>query len=296
MTHVAIIGAGAIGQALAHILDGNKENRLAMFDKDATKVTRAALPLPEVVRDAEVIFMCVPSWAMRDALVEMKTHARKEAIIVSLAKGLESAHKKTMDQLLTECLPLHRIALLGGPMLASEFISGLSGVGCLATEYSEVAERIRRLFSGTLLSLETTLDVRGVALSGVLKNIYALGIGIAQGISWGNNQKGWYVREALAEMATIVEQLGGNRETAYSLAGVGDLVATGFSGFSRNSRSGEEIAHTGICNIQSEGCASLPFLLHLLPGDRSVFPILHGLERIIVDGKDAKEIFTKLIR
>lgn len=296
MTHVAIIGTGAIGQALAHILDQNKENRLALFDKDPAKVTRVALPLPEVIQDAEVIFMCVPSWAMRDALVEMKAYLKKDAVVVSLAKGIEGVHKKTMDQLLTECLPLHRIALLGGPMLASEFMAGLSGVGCLATEHSEVVERIRNLFSGTLLSLETTLDVRGVALSGVLKNIYALGIGIAQGISWENNQKGWYVREALAEMAAIVERLGGKRETAYSLAGVGDLVATGFSGFSRNSRSGEEIAHTGVCNIQSEGCASLPFLLHLLPGDRSAFPVLQGLEHIIVDGKDAKETFNKLMK
>lgn len=295
MTHVAIIGAGAIGQALAHILDQNKENRLALFDKDPAKVTRVALPLPEVIQDAEVIFMCVPSWAMRDALAEMKPHLQSEAVVVSLAKGIEGVHRKTMDQLLIEFLPLHRSALLGGPMLASEFMAGLPGVGCLATEHSEVAERICRLFSGTLLSLEATLDVRGVALSGVLKNIYALGIGIAQGISWGNNQKGWYVREALAEMATIIEQLGGKRETAYSLAGVGDLVATGFSGFSRNSRSGEEIARTGVCNIQSEGCASLPHFLQLLPDDRSTFPVLQGLEHIIVDGKDAKEVFTKLI-
>lgn len=297
MTHVAIIGAGAIGQALAHILDGNKENRLAMFDKDATKVTRAALPLQEVVRDAEVIFMCVPSWAMRDALVEMKAYVKKDAIVVSLAKGLEGMHKKTMDQLLTECLPLHRIALLGGPMLAAEFMEDLPGVGYLATKHSEVAKRVSDLFAGTILSLETTQDVRGVALSGVLKNIYALGLGIAQGLSWGNNQKGWYLTAALGEMVAMVEQFGGKRETAYSLAGIGDLVATGFSEYSRNSQFGEEIARTGVCrHRQSEGYESLPLLLGLLKEERSAFPVFFALEEIILNGKDANEIFTKLIR
>ncbi|KKW12801.1 MAG: Glycerol-3-phosphate dehydrogenase [NAD(P)+] [Parcubacteria group bacterium GW2011_GWA2_49_9] len=296
MTHVAIIGAGAIGQALAHILDRNKENRLELFDKDPAKVTRAALPLPDVVKEAEVLFLCVPSWAMRGALTEMKSYLSQDAIVVSLAKGIEEEHKKTMDALLVEILPQHRIALLGGPMLAAEFMEDLPGVGCLATEHVEVAEQIAGLFAGTLLSFETTSDVRGVAFAGVLKNIYALGLGVAHGLSWGDNQKGWYLTRALVEMATIVEQLGGKRETAYSLAGIGDLVATGFSGYSRNSRSGEEIVRNGVCNIQSEGCASLPHFLKLLPADRSVFPLLHGLEQIIIDGKDAKDIFSQLIR
>src|SRR3989344_8378714 len=100
MTHVAIIGAGAIGQALAHILDRNKENRLELFDKDPAKVTRAALPLPDVVKEAEVLFLCVPSWAMRGALTEMKSYLSQDAIVVSLAKGIEEEHKKTMDALL----------------------------------------------------------------------------------------------------------------------------------------------------------------------------------------------------
>jgi len=296
MTHVAIIGAGAIGQALAHILDRNKENQLILYDKDPTKVTRAALPLPEVVKEASVVFLCVPSWAMRDAIAEMKPHLSKDAMVVSLAKGIEGVHKKTVDALLSEILPQHRAALLGGPMLAAEFMQDLSGVGCLATEHGEVAERITSLFAGTLLSFETTLDVRGAALSGVLKNIYALGLGVTQGLSWGNNQKGWYLKSALLEMADIVERLGGKRETAYSLAGVGDLVATGFSGYSRNSRFGEEFARTGVCNIQSEGCASLPLVSTLLGSEKSTLHIFRALEEVILNGKDANEIFTKLIR
>ena len=97
-------------------------------------------------------------------------------------------------------------------------------------------------------------------------------------------------------MADIVERLGGKRETAYSLAGIGDLIATGFSGYSRNSRFGEEFARTGVCNIQSEGCASLPLVSALLGSEKSTLPIFKVLEEIILNGKDAKETFTNLIQ
>lgn len=188
------------------------------------------------------------------------------------------------------------MAILGGPMLATEFMANILGIGCLASEHIETTERIARLFAGTLLSFETSTDVRGVALSGVLKNIYALGFGIGVGLSFGYNQKGWYLKTALSEMETIVERLGGKRESAYSLAGLGDFIATGFSGYSKNSRFGEEIARTGVCALQSEGSASLPFLSELLGRERQAFPLFQKLEDVITVGKDAKETFTQLMR
>src|SRR3989338_844635 len=83
-----------------------------------------------------------------------------------------------------------------------------------------------------------TSDVRGVAVAGVLKNIYALGLGIAHALGWGENQKGWFVSRALREMARAAELLGGTRETMLGIAGLGDLVATGFSPHSHNRTTG----------------------------------------------------------
>ncbi|KKU77520.1 MAG: Glycerol-3-phosphate dehydrogenase [NAD(P)+] [Parcubacteria group bacterium GW2011_GWA2_47_64] len=293
MTHIAIIGAGAIGQALAHILKPKEQVAIFMYDKDPAKITRSALLLPEAVASADVVFLCVPSWAMREAVFEMKLHLKRDAILVSLAKGIEGVSKKTMDALLKELCPTHKMAILGGPMLAAEFMADLPGVGCLATEQSGVEKLVKELFADTLLSLKSSTDVRGVALSGVLKNIYALGLGIAQGLSWGNNQKGWYVTNALSEMADIVELFGGKRETAYGLSGVGDLVATGFSPYSRNNHFGEKLVMTGVCNIKSEGNASLPALSRLLKKPRAVFPLLETLEDVILRGANAKERFPQ---
>lgn len=284
-----------MGHALAHILAGNTGVRLSLFDKDAAKVTRAALPLPEVVKGAEIVFMCVPSWAMREAIEELKPHLSSGVAVVSLAKGIEPERKQTMDALLAELLPTRIAALLGGPMLAAEFMQNMPGVGCVAAEDPHAGERLTTLFAGTLLSLEYIADVRGVALAGALKNIYALGLGIASGLSWGDNQKGALITRALAEMAGIAEVLGGKRETAYSLAGVGDLIATGFSAYSRNNQFGEEFVRTGVCNIQSEGCASLPLMAEILGEKRSAFPVFQTLLRVIIQGADAKKQFEKML-
>lgn len=294
MTQVAIIGAGAIGQALAHILRANKKAVVSIYDKDPAKVVPAKLSLSEISTSAEILFLCIPSWAMREVLSEVKPRLKSGAILVSLAKGIEPERKKTMDALLAEILPRHHAAILGGPMLAAEIMKDMPAVGCLAAADKRRGRRITELFSGTLLSFEVTNDVRGAALSGALKNIYALGLGIASGLYWGSNEKGWYLTHALFEMADIAELFGGKRETAYSLAGVGDLVATSFSSYSRNSRFGEEIARNGICSIKSEGCASLPILAQMLGEKRRTYPLFLALDDVINNGADAKERFERL--
>lgn len=284
-----------MGQALAYVLRVNKNVEVALYDKDPIKTIPARASLSEIVSSADTLFLCVPSWAMREVLSEVKPYLKSGAILVSLAKGMETERKKTMDALLAETLPRHHTAILGGPMLAAEIMKDMPAVGCLAAADEKIRKRVSELFEGTALSLEVTDDMRGVALAGVLKNIYALGLGIASGLSWGNNQKGWYAARALVEMASLVELFGGRRDTVYSLAGAGDFVATGFSSYSRNNRFGEEIARNGVCAIKSEGCASLPLFAELLSYKKDSPPLFRALEEVIIGGANAKERFAQLM-
>lgn len=290
MHTVGIIGVGAIGGALARILGARRDVSVLPYDTDPGKVAEPRRSLPETVQPADVVFFCVPSSALREALTACASFVREDALAVSLVKGIEPESTKTADVLLAELLPAGRaFGMLGGPMLAAEFIRGLPGRGIFASPFPAAGERMGALFAGTLLSLEFSDDARGVALAGVLKNIYALGLGIARGLSWGDNQRGWYLAQAVREMAEALARLGGRRESAYSLAGLGDLIATGFSRHSRNSNFGEEFARTGVCNIQSEGCASLPSVEALLRGSLTAFPLLTALGDIVLRGASAPE-------
>jgi glycerol-3-phosphate dehydrogenase (NAD(P)+) len=137
--------------------------------------------------------------------------------------------------------------------------------------------------------------MRGVALAGIIKNIYAIGLGIAGGLMWGDNQKGWLTGVAIREMANIIKLLGGEKETAYSVAGLGDLIATGYSPYSRNREVGNELVKTGTCCLESEGSRSLPIIASLLGQEKNTLPFFTALEEILIKNQNAKTIFENFI-
>ena len=293
LQQLVIIGAGEIGKALEKVL--RKQNlAISLWDKDPSKV-RSQKPLKEIVPDADFLFLCIPSWALRNALNNLLPFLNKKTLIISLAKGIEENTKKTTDELLQELLPRgQNFALLFGPMLAEELTKGMVGIGVVASKNQKAFHQLAKIFTHTNLYLEYSKDIRGVALSGVLKNIYAIALGIADGLRWGGNAKGWLVARAINEMAKIAQMLGGKKETALGTAGLGDLIATGFSPYSRNRRIGYELVRNGRSHLQSEGFISLSPLGKRLYKNKEKFLLLKALEDIIIRNKKCKIIFENL--
>ncbi len=145
---------------------------------------------------------------------------------------------------------------------------------------SQAAERMaRELFDQTNIVIESTSDVRGAALCGVLKNIYACGFGMIDR-KWGWNMKGWYVSRALVEMADITAILGGRRETAQGTAGVGDFIATCFSKYSSNVRAGRLISMRKKSGPE-EGVVSIRPLLKKLGSRKNRFPLVLTIAEMV---------------
>ncbi len=288
---VVIIGAGRIGQAIAKILE-KKNIPSEFFDTDVSKVPNQK-PLAETVPHAGIIFLCVPSWCVREALKELAPHLREHAILVYLAKGIEEKTQKRVDELFAEALPRHGHVLVSGPMLAEELINSLSGRGVCASLDHAAVSKVRSMFKDTNLFLEYSPDVRSVALAGVLKNVYAVGLGIADALELGSNFKGWYVGQAVKEMGQIIKMLGGDGEAASSCAGLGDLVATGFSPHSRNRGVGESLIKEGRAP-KGEGVVSLPSILEMVAPEVKKFPLLSALRDVILEKKDARVVFAEV--
>lgn len=290
---ICIIGAGEIGRAIGQALK-DRADEILFWDKDASRVP-AQKSLAASVSSADFLFLCVPSWAMREAVTAAIPYLKKNAIIVSLAKGIEQKTNKSMDALLQDFIHRNRIAILGGPMLAEEIHKGLGGVGVVGAKNKSVCVQIASLFDKTGIHIECTPDMRGVALAGALKNIYAIGLGIADGLGWGNNQKSLLVVQAAKEMAIIIRALGGKKESAHGAAGIGDLIATGYSAYSRNRQIGNELVKTGTCYLKSEGSISLQILAPIIKRKKLFLPIFNALEAILVKNKCAKISFTQII-
>jgi glycerol-3-phosphate dehydrogenase (NAD(P)+) len=289
---ITIIGAGEIGRAIEYLLK-NKGLKVNLWDKDESKMP-GQRPLEEIVPEADFLFLCVPSWAMKFAAADISKYVKVSTIIVSLAKGIEKESHRTMDELISEILPKNPLVLVAGAMLAEEIMQDLGGVALAASKDKNAVDKVAQLFKNTELKLYYSDDVRGAAVASVLKNVYAFGLGIAYGLKWGDNMKGWLLTEALNEMRQILEILGGEQETALSAAGLADLVATGYSKYSKNHAMGEELVKTGKCSEKSEGYISISSVVALLGEKVKEFPLLLALSQIILEKKDCKSIFATL--
>lgn len=287
---IAIIGYGELGKAIHKILENKKDLSIEIWDKkdQAGKLSGA-------VSLADVIFICVPSWRVREALLAIKKYLAKNALVVCLAKGIEEKTLKFMDDVLKEnLLSGQPVAVLSGPMLAEELMAGKNGFAVLASKNKKDFSAIFDIFSGTNLKIEYSNDMKGVALCGVLKNIYALGLGIVDGLELGGNSEGKFLTMAITEMLEIARVLGGKRETVLSEAGAGDLITTAFSKFSRNREVGEELAKTGACCLESEGFKSVNSMAKLLGKKADKLPFFNILKSIILENQKPKKAFEKL--
>jgi glycerol-3-phosphate dehydrogenase (NAD(P)+) len=305
MKRVAIIGAGELGTALARVLDGKAE--VALWDVDAAKVP-GMKPLREVVSDADVILCAVPSFAMRSAITGFLPFidARK-TVIISLAKGIEAKTRRFMDEVLQELIPGDRWAVMGGPMLAAELGTGKECAAVLAfllrSEASEGAAHnsesggfgnLTSIFDGTNLRVEVSDDVHGVAVAGVLKNVYAVLMGVAAGLNLGEDETAWLASRAMEEMDAIGVKLGARAETIRGTAGFADFLATAYSNHSRNRNTGIALAVDGGPSIKGEGILSLSPLLELLGADSASFPLLSALATIVIKNQNPRKTIQTL--
>ncbi len=289
MTKVLVIGAGKIGGAIGKTIQKSGAS-VDWWDIDQTKIS-GTQTLEERVVGAEVVFLCIHSWVIRQTLERIKPHLEPHAILVSVAKGFEEKTMKTADQIVADVVPDHLFAFFGGPMVSAEIDAGKYAFGAIASESIETYRTIVSLFEGSKILLQHINDVYGTVLAGVLKNVYAMGLGMLDEQGMGSNARGWYATKAIEEMGKEIVALGGKNETAYTLAGMGDFIATGMSEDSRHRGEGRRIAR-GETPMQCEGVVSTPTVVKLL-GDISSYPLLHTIHHIL-QGKH--ELLSEIVK
>lgn len=256
---VVIIGAGAIGNALHRALARNTAHDIDAWDV-VDGLVENQKKLEDIVPLADIIMLCVASVHITSALEQIVPLLRDKAIIATVTKGIEKGSLRTVESVITAYAPHHCVALISGPMLSGELLQKHGGAATIACS-EEVYALISSIFLQTGIITEHTTDQRGVALCGVLKNIYSLGLGVLAGLQCGQNIRGIYTKLVLNEMRQIVQQFGGSTATVDLFCGVGDLIATGFSMESRNVRAGITLVNDPQATPEkSEGYVSAPLM------------------------------------
>jgi len=176
---------------------------------------------------------------------EFSPFSQPEAVVVGLARGLENGTGKRMSQVYAESTvhkPEHYVAL-SGPCVAAELALGKPTASVLAGQHPSCLQKAAQALSTPSFRLEITEDLAGVEWCGILKNIYAVGMGFLDGLNPGSvNSKAAFLKMSFDEMKRVALKLGSREATLEGLAGLGDLITTSFTPDSHNRRLGEMLA------------------------------------------------------
>jgi glycerol-3-phosphate dehydrogenase (NAD(P)+) len=224
-------------------------------------------------------------------------------VVVCASKGLELGTHLRLAQVLAQELPAGTaIAALSGPNLAKEIARGFPAAAVVASREAWAAERARATLSTPTYRVYTSEDVAGVELGGALKNIIALGVGISDGLGYGDNAKASFMTRALAEITRLALAAGANALTLAGLAGLGDLIATCSSPLSRNRMLGLELAQGRSLQellaerkTVAEGVTTTRAALELAAELGVELPITEQIARVLFEGKEVRTAVAELM-
>ncbi len=289
----------------ATVDDINTNHRNSRYLPDLTLPTtlRASADLGEVVAQADVIVMGVPSSSFRPVLEEVAKHIRPWVPVLSLTKGLELSTGKRMTELVVECLPGHPVGVLTGPNLAREILGGQAAASVISMEDEIILRRLQSLFHSGLFRVYTNTDLIGCELGGVLKNIIAIAVGMGDGQGAGDNTRSALITRGLSEMTRLGVAMGGKAETFAGLTGMGDLIATCTSPLSRNRSVGVELGKgrklddiIASMHMVAEGVKSAPTVMALAEQHGVLMPISRDVYDVLQGNCTPSEIFRGLLR
>lgn len=338
MRKIAVIGSGAWGTTLARLV-ALEEIRKAQsgdadFGEEIAEVTlwehlpqRAAqmqwgrenqsylpgFPLPanirvtadvaDAVRGRDIVLIVTPAQRVRENVRALAPDLRPGAILVCGSKGIELDTHLRMTEVIEQEAPAGTVAtILSGPNLAGEIARGLPAAAVVASRDPEAAEKVRAALSTSTFRLYTSEDVAGVELGGALKNIIAIGIGISDGLQYGDNAKASLMTRALTEIARLALAAGANPLTLAGLSGLGDLIATCSSPLSRNRALGLELARgrdleevLAERRTVAEGVTTTRAALQMAEQLGVELPVTAEIARVLFEGKSVREAVRSLM-
>jgi len=198
--------------------------------------------LEEAIAAKDLIILAVPSQYMRQIAKRIKDYDLPSRVpYLSVTKGLETDSLLRMSEVIKEELGRVRLAVLSGPTIAHEVARGIPTTGVVASHSKELRMFMASLFNNNRFRIYTNEDVVGVELGGSLKNIIAIACGISDGLGFGTNTKAALLSRGLTEISRLGIKLGAKPKTFSGISGLGDLVTTCISPFSRNRYLGEQI-------------------------------------------------------
>ncbi|MDR1649907.1 MAG: NAD(P)-dependent glycerol-3-phosphate dehydrogenase [Synergistaceae bacterium] len=268
---------------------------------------RADPDFEKCVAFANAVVLAVPAQSLRDILERLASTGVKNKSLLNLAKGMEISSGKLPHQIAEEVLPPDSYpsvaySALSGPSHAEEVIRDLPTAVVVASRSGEAAREWQKILNSPHFRVYTSGDLPGVELSGAVKNIIAIAVGISESLNFGDNAKAALATRGLAEIIRLGAALGVSPLTFAGLASVGDLMVTCYSRHSRNLRFGLAIGR-GLSAEEAasevgqvvEGAHTVKALVAYARKAGIELPIAEGVHSVVHEGAPIEQVIEKLL-
>lgn len=321
-TQVVFVGSGAISTALGNILAADEDLNVHLLSIEQEVIQSIneqhvnssyfphlqlhpllkASDNKQLLTAADVIFFGIPSTTIAGYIVENKDFINHQAILVNLAKGFGPNHQLLPDVIAG--LVSNPVVVMKGPSFAREIINRQPTAFTISSENVATFDMFRDLFEGSTIYLDFTNDVRGVEFASILKNIYAIVIGIVDANFDSPNLRSLVLSKAINEMRRLMVRFGGRNETIFNYCGFGDFSLTALNDLSRNRTLGLLIGKgfftQGISEkVVLEGRIAVNVFYDLLQAEQakmSEFPLMHELWKVFNETYDIKKFVGEILR
>ena len=325
MTRVAVVGAGSWGTALSALLSDkghdvclwafephvaeqitqSRENVSYLSGVKLPENLRSTADLAKALQGAEVVVSVSPAQVVGPVMEEAAPHIEEDALVVSASKGVETTTLRRMDEVMSEILSTAQMdgfTVLSGPSFALEVARKIPTAVVAASDNADAALAVQDLFQTKHFRVYTGSDVIGVELGGALKNVIALGAGVAAGLGCGHNTTAALVTRGLAEMRRLGVAMGAHASTFSGLAGMGDLFLTCTGTLSRNRTVGYRLGQgealdtiLGEMSAVAEGVATAHAVHDLAARYGVEMPIAEEVFGILTLGTDPEQAVKNLM-
>lgn len=209
------------------------------------KLSKNIIPehsIQQTILNADIIFISVPSIFIAAIARQMAPYLVGREVCVDVSKGMDEKSLSLTTDILKSILPKNKIATVSGPAVARQMVvDGFTAMNVASADVGAI-KLVKKVMENKNLKLIPTADIIGVEAAGSFKNVYAIAVGMCDGLNLPTNTKAVLFVAALREIGLVVKKMGGNLETVYGLAGLGDLIGTGLAPSSRNRRLGDMLA------------------------------------------------------
>lgn len=322
---VVVLGAGSWGTTLALVLSTNAHDvTLWTYREDQAAQIRerrenpSFLPgvrihesihietdIERAISQCSMIVFAVPAQYLRSAISPLVGLECSQTILVNVAKGIENHTLMTMSEVLLDVLKNAKkknIVTLSGPSHAEEVSRNMPTAVVSASVSLDAARQVQSAFITPYLRIYANEDIRGVELGGALKNVIAVGAGIADGSGFGDNTKAAIMTRGIVEITRLGIAMGAQSKTFWGLSGIGDLIVTCMSRHSRNRYVGEQVgkgrkleAVLSEMVMVAEGVATTKSAYDLAQQYDVGMPITEEVHRVLFDGKNPSQATNDLM-